>query len=124
MDAPPGVSKGGSNRQCIVLHRIRSFSLNMPHSASTRPVRARYCQHQPSTGPVLANNGLFTGVQPLAGSDLNSTLNFNHHCVNDRLMDTPPCVNIKTTLRRHGAKPFSEPRLTKIRSAYMRHWGQ
>jgi len=33
----------------------------MPLVASTGPVLARCWQHRPSTGPVLARNGMFTG---------------------------------------------------------------
>ena len=33
----------------------------MPVHASTGPVLGRCCQHRTSTGPVLANNGMFTG---------------------------------------------------------------
>ena len=33
----------------------------MPLCASTGPVLGRCCQHQTSTGPVLATNGMFTG---------------------------------------------------------------
>ena len=32
----------------------------MPLVASTGPVLVRCCQHRPSTGPVLAHNGMFT----------------------------------------------------------------
>ena len=34
----------------------------MPLCASTGPVLGRYCQHRTSTGPVLATNGMFTGI--------------------------------------------------------------
>ena len=30
--------------------------------ASTGPVLVRCCQHRPSTGPVLAHNGMFMGM--------------------------------------------------------------
>ena len=33
----------------------------MPLCASTGPVLGRCCQHRPSTGPVLATNGMYTG---------------------------------------------------------------
>ena len=36
--------------------------INMPLCASTVPVLGRCCQHRTSTGPVLATNGMFTGV--------------------------------------------------------------
>ena len=37
------------------------FPINMPLCASTGPVLSRCSQHHTSTGPVLANNGMFTG---------------------------------------------------------------
>jgi len=38
------------------------FPINMPLRASTGPVLVRCCQHRPSTGPVPARNGMFTGL--------------------------------------------------------------
>ena len=38
------------------------FPVKMPLVASTGPVLVRCCQHRPSTGPVLAHTGMFTGV--------------------------------------------------------------
>ena len=36
--------------------------VNMPLIASTGPVLVRCWQHLPSTGPVLAHNGMFMGT--------------------------------------------------------------
>ena len=44
--------------------------VNMPIGASTGPVLVRRWQHRPSTGPVLARNGIFTGEEnSTAGKD-------------------------------------------------------
>ena len=39
----------------------RTNPVNMPLVASTGPVLVRCCQHRPSTGPVLAHNGMLMG---------------------------------------------------------------
>ena len=36
-----------------------NIPINMPLCASTGPVLVQCCQHRPSTGPVLAHNGVF-----------------------------------------------------------------
>ena len=46
-----------SNDKCCV-------PINMPFRASTGHVLGRCWQHRHSTGPVLAHNGMFTGVAP------------------------------------------------------------
>jgi len=38
------------------------FFSEYPLCASTGPVPVRCCQHRTSTGPVLAHNGMFTGL--------------------------------------------------------------
>ena len=38
------------------------FPLNMPLVASTGPVLVRCWQHRPSTGPILAHNGMSMGL--------------------------------------------------------------
>ena len=43
----------------------RCIPVNMPLCASTGPVLVRCCRHRPSTGPVLATNGMFTGMHAL-----------------------------------------------------------
>ena len=51
----------------IFLYTKVSDTVNMPFSASTGPVLVRcwqHRQHRPSTGPVLAHTGLFTGHIP------------------------------------------------------------
>ena len=41
---------------------ISNIPVNMPLVASTGRVLGRCCQHRTSTGPVLATNGMYTGM--------------------------------------------------------------
>ena len=43
-------------------YRNMGLPVNMPLTASTGPVLVRCCQHGTSTSPVLAVNGMFTGL--------------------------------------------------------------
>ena len=46
----------------LYLINIHHIPINIPVCASTGPVLGRCCQHRTSTGPVLATNGMFTGL--------------------------------------------------------------
>jgi len=41
---------------------VNAILVNMPFWTRTRPVLGRCCQHQPSTGMVLAYIGMFLGL--------------------------------------------------------------
>ena len=43
-------------------HGISMLPVNMPLAISTGPVLGRCWQHRPSTGPVLAYNGMCMGL--------------------------------------------------------------
>ena len=57
----------------MICHGI-AFPINMPLSASIGPALDRCCQHRPSTGPALADNGMSTGL--LAGMFQSNSLLF------------------------------------------------
>ena len=46
---------------CDCVRTVGCSPVNIPLAASTGPVLSRCWQHRPSTGPVLTNDGMFTG---------------------------------------------------------------
>ena len=54
----------------VMRYKLMSYPVNMPLVASTGPVPVIFWQHWPSTGPVLAHNGMFMGI---GGSGISST---------------------------------------------------
>jgi len=52
---------------------------NIPLCASTGPVLVRCCQHLTSTGPVLAHNSMFMGIQLLTQTSQIIVVNVIHY---------------------------------------------